>query len=116
MTKINLNSVCTTYYDIHGDLIAVATQEISRDGSKKFKLYGTDENLKDFDLMSTSNSPVDFDAILYPNHIVSASASKSRPIRTKINLTNTDATGLTKSASNLASDKKSVNLKHKKLF
>ena len=86
MAQIKLDSVCTSYYNINGELIAVATQDMSRDGSKKFRLYKTDENLKDFELLSTADSPISFDAILYPNHIMSASKPKTNTIRTRVDI------------------------------
>ena len=111
MAQIKLDNVCTTYYNIDGKLIAVATQDISRDGSKRFRLYKTDENLKDFELVSTADSPISFDAILYPNHVLSASTSKTKPIRTKVDIDKPKS----KSDANVCA-KQTKPTKRKKLF
>lgn len=121
MAKINLKDICTSYYDIDGNLIAVATQEISRDGSKKFKLYRTDAKMTDFELTSSASSPILFDAILYPNHVVSASVPKSKPVRTKIDLSKLESLKLSKSGTSSTTTKAkikstSINTKRKKLF
>lgn len=117
MNNINLKTISVKYGDGNGNTIAVCCKEHSRD-SIKYKLYKTNNELNNFELISTSDSPTDFDLILYSND-VNASAQKLNKLDfISINDNKqTEFNDLTVNKANSKSNKKCQNsLKRKPLF
>lgn len=66
MASVNIkkSNIVTRYYNANSGLIAVAVFD-KNSAQKPYKLYKTDCDLKSFELISSSNNPLDFDSILY---------------------------------------------------
>ena len=66
MASVNIkkSNIVTRYYNADSRLIAVAVLD-KNSAQKPYKLYKTDCDLKSFELISSSNNPLDFDSILY---------------------------------------------------
>ena len=71
MTKQNIkrDKIIVTFGDGVGNIIAVCTRILLKDGSLKYELYKTDNKLSYFDYVTSSVNPYDFDKILYKNKI-----------------------------------------------
>ncbi len=116
MSKINLDDVSVTYLDSNSNIIAVSIRDTFKD-KRRYRLYRTDNNLTDFELVCTADTPIPFDKILYPHRFNDKSV---KPVNT-VNKTskisyNTEKSNLSTVDTTVSRKTGKSNVKRKPLF
>lgn len=116
MPKINLDDVSVTYLDSNSNIIAVSIRDTFKD-KRRYRLYRTDNNLTEFELVCTADTPIPFDKILYP-HRFSDKPSKSVKTADKVSKIDDNAEKSNLDTIDVINSRKTSksNLKRKPLF